>query len=261
MPFLKDLSLMQKSCKNQKKYSLSEPDQIKQNLTSPDNEVGYAGKKGILLRLKKASLTVEAAFVLPLFIMVTICMASVMGVYSKTLDKMAELRSAAETAAAAAGVSDDEMWIELPEKINYTPLFLPDGLKMFGVWCSGSARAWTGRSGEYAGGAPSEAEQYVYVAENGTVYHTSSCCTHINLSISKTDISSVGSMRNENGGKYTECEKCGDNTEAGTDVYITSYGDRYHSDLSCSGLKRSVRMVEISRVNGLQECERCALQR
>ena len=98
------------------------------------------------------------------------------------------------------------------------------------------------------------------VTENGEVYHTFSDCTHIDLSISAVGISAVGNLRNENGGRYSACEKCPD--ENGTDtVYITQYGDRYHSSLSCSGLKRSVRLVEISKAEGLSECERCASRR
>ena len=260
MPFLKDLSPMQKSCRNQIKISPSEKDE-KAVFFSPDEDTVYADKKGILLHLRKASLTVEAAFVLPVFFMAVICMASVMGIYSRTLEKMVSLRGYAQTAAAAAGISDETFWIDIPGNISFTPLFLPEGIKMFDVICAGSARAWTGRDeASFSEEDFLDEAQYVYVTENGEVYHTFSDCTHIDLSISAAGISAVENLRNENGGRYSACEKCPD--ENGTDtVYITQYGDRYHSSLSCSGLKRSVRLVEISKAEGLSECERCASRR
>lgn len=258
MPFLKDLSQMQIFCKNQIKFSQSENNTNK-NLSSPDLEVVYSDKKGILLRLKKASLTVEAAFAIPVFFMAIICITSIAGIYSQTLDKMVSLRNSAETAAAVSGFSESEAWVDLYEKTGFTPFFLPDGVKMFDVLCCGSARAWTGRSSDYAaeGGSGYEAE-YVYVTENGTVYHTSSACTHINLSISPAEYASVSVLRNENGEKYSACEKCSDHAGSGDTVYITQYGNRYHSSISCSGLKRSVRLVDISKISGMEECDRCA---
>jgi hypothetical protein len=261
MPFLKDLSLMQISCKNQIKFSPSENDKNRSAFFCPDEDAVLADKKGILLHLKKASLTVEAAFILPLFFVSVICMAGIMGIYSQTLDRMITLRGYAQTAAAAAGISEEDMWIELPGNVGFTPLYLPGDLKMFNVICSGSVRAWTGRDSNHGSGGYYDEPQYVYVTENGMVYHTSSACTHINLSITKTDIEHAADMRNENGEKYGACEKCGDDAVAKDEIYITRHGNRYHSSLSCSGLKRSVRLVEISKAEGLQECQRCALQK
>lgn len=259
MPFFKDLSRMQISCKNQIKNSQSEKNQKYKNLSSPDREVIYAEKKGILLHLKKASLTVEAAFVIPVFFMAVICITSVMGVYSQTLDKMVSLRNSAEKTASAAGISESSVWIDLPGYIKFKPFFLPAGVNMFDVFCCGSVRAWTGRdSGSAVGDGEGHDPEYVYVTENGTVYHTSSSCTHIDLSITQAELSSVHWLRNENGERYTACEKCSGDHSDGDTVYITLYGNRYHGSVHCSGLKRSVRLVDISKIQGLKECERCA---
>lgn len=40
-------------------------------------------------------------------------------------------------------------------------------------------------------------------------------------------------------------------------VYYTEKGDRYHSEASCSGLKRTVRLVEKSQIQAHTQCERC----
>lgn len=119
-------------------------------------------------------------------------------------------------------------------------------------------RAWTGRDGN---GSDSESEEnenqeeMVYVTETGHVYHTDENCTHIHLSIQSVSRESVEHLRNSSGGKYHACEKCHGGT--GDTVYITEYGDRYHSSVGCSGITRNVRKVPISQVEGWRVCSKC----
>lgn len=121
-------------------------------------------------------------------------------------------------------------------------------------------RAWTGRDGngsgtQEKGGEESEKEETVYVTETGTVYHKDENCTHIKLSIQTVSREQAKSLRNKSGGKYHACERCGGG--AGGQVYITDYGDRYHSSLGCSGLKRSVLSVPVSEVKDWRACSKC----
>ena len=51
-----------------------------------------------------------------------------------------------------------------------------------------------------------EQEEYVYITENGTVYHRERNCTHLTLSIELAGKDEVGQLRNESGGKYYPCE-------------------------------------------------------
>lgn len=95
----------------------------------------------------------------------------------------------------------------------------------------------------------------VYITPWGRVYHTDTDCSAIRLSINAVDTSFVADMRNESGGKYYPCEQCGSN--AGTSVFITDYGDRYHTDRNCSGLKRTVEAVSLKDVGDRTECKRC----
>lgn len=120
-------------------------------------------------------------------------------------------------------------------------------------------RAWTGRSGSITGkDGETEAEteeEHVYVTETGSVYHKDPECTHIRLSIRTVPRNQLSGMRNVNGGKYHVCEKCGPG-DGGT-VYISPYGDKYHSSLSCSGLKRTVHTVSLKDAENMRPCSKC----
>ena len=50
------------------------------------------------------------------------------------------------------------------------------------------------------------------------------------------------------------CERCGGDSAL---VYYTEKGDCYHSQASCSGLKRTVRLVKKSEIQAYIQCERC----
>lgn len=128
--------------------------------------------------------------------------------------------------------------------------FLPPGLTTVRVAHQCRHRAWTGSNEDL-----SAQEQYVYVTENGRVYHTSVACSYLKLSISQAAFDTVGLKRNQDGGKYYPCEYCGQ--IGGTWVYITNYGDRYHFNRNCSRLKRGIRCIPISEVGGLPLCSRC----
>ena len=113
--------------------------------------------------------------------------------------------------------------------------------------------SWTGYDRKTEG----QQEQMVFVTPSGTVYHCSVTCTYLKLHIRSVSASAVDSLRNESGGKYYPCERCGGGR--GT-VYITVYGDRYHGSLTCSGLKRGVEKIPISQVGNKKACSRCGQQ-
>lgn len=120
-------------------------------------------------------------------------------------------------------------------------------------------RAWTGRTPPDETGSKDEdgtEDETVYVTATGTVYHEDPDCTHLNLSIREVDASALGMLRNNNGGIYHKCERCGGLSENGR-VYITKEGDRYHNSLECSGLKRTVRQVSREEVGDMQCCSKC----
>ena len=100
-------------------------------------------------------------------------------------------------------------------------------------------------------------ERIVYVTENGTVYHLSRSCTHLDLTITPVASGEVGARRNASGAVYRECEVCGGRFSTQETYYITPEGDRYHTSLGCNGLKRTIYEIPISQVGEKRACSRC----
>ena len=100
---------------------------------------------------------------------------------------------------------------------------------------------------------------YVYLAENSKVYHRDEYCVYLNPGITSIRYSDVEKERNRSGGKYKMCLSCGKGISFGGNVlvYITPYGDRYHSSRQCSGLKRGVHRVLLSQTGDLPPCSKC----
>lgn len=96
-----------------------------------------------------------------------------------------------------------------------------------------------------------EDEQFVYVTEYSTVYHLSRACSHLKLTITPVTKDGLRAC----GKELYPCAYCG-NREAEL-YYITETGDCFHTFVQCSGLKRTVRRVKISEVNGYAPCSRC----
>ena len=113
-------------------------------------------------------------------------------------------------------------------------------------------KSWTGYEKEFGF---QDKEDIVYVTETGMVYHRDNQCTYLDLSIRTAGKKDIAQLRNENGEKYRTCEKCG--KKAGKNVYITNQGNRYHSSIGCSGLKRKIYAIPISEAQGKGECSRC----
>ncbi|MDR1700679.1 MAG: pilus assembly protein [Lachnoclostridium sp.] len=106
----------------------------------------------------------------------------------------------------------------------------------------------------------SERDRIVYVAETGQVYHFDRECTYLRLSISQVRGSDIENLRNEGGAKYKPCESCADkgvlhNRDL---VYITNYGNRYHTARTCSRMKRTIHEHKLSEIGKLPPCSKCS---
>lgn len=243
----------------------------------------------------KGSVTIEAAFAIPIFLFAVLCLIYLMELQSIKISILNAAHSAAKSAAEdtavipvlnSIGFQSDmidligeerlersiidggssgitcwksyvspaagEMNIIVEYRVKVPlPIFGSPSVRMKEEF---KISAWMG----YQDGRMEEGDnESVYVTENGTVYHSDYQCSYLQLSIKYVPYTSLGGIRNEDGGRYHKCEKCVYGPDM-SGVYITEYGNRYHNSLGCSGLKRTIRAVKKSEVYGMGGCSKCS---
>lgn len=102
------------------------------------------------------------------------------------------------------------------------------------------------------------AEDVVYITEHGTVYHESRTCTYLRPEVRSVLLAGISRERNASGGRYTECLRCR-KTDAGETVYITTYGDSYHTRLTCTAICRTIITKPRSEVSDRKACSKCGV--
>lgn len=209
--------------------------------------------------LRKASLAVETALVLPVFFMGLVTLISFMDIYKLQTEHLQALCEKTKEAGMYAYVLEDKgpEEITLPDVYSYTPvggvIVLPK------VWMHNTVtvHAWTG-AGQSGFAQEEEAnEEMVYVTESGSVFHRSAGCRYLRLSLNQVSGTRVAFMTNAYGEKYMPCEICSGGQKPAGSVYITENGNRYHNLESCSGLKRTVKLVKRSEARGMRACSSC----
>ena len=130
--------------------------------------------------------------------------------------------------------------------------FLPGDLGTTEYVQRSCVRAWTGY-GYCSEGNEDETEVTVYITEYGNVYHVIKDCTHIDLSIICLPHLYIPLIYNNK--VYTGCSFCmmGD----GERIYITKEGEKYHWNISCRSLRRTIYEIPIEQAGGYRPCSRC----
>ena len=146
--------------------------------------------------------------------------------------------------------------IDLVVDYKVHPMIPLIGFKEFGVESRYYGHAWTGY--DISSGLEIEGldEEMVYVTEYGEVYHRSIDCEHLRLKVQSVSFDELSHLRNNDRKKYYACEYCGENIGGGN-VFITGYGEKYHSSINCLGLKRKIYTIPISEVGGRRPCSTC----
>ena len=238
---------------------------------------------------KRASLTVEAAMVFPIFIFafwivlygfkITELQAKVQYALNVVAEEMAAYSDVkSKTAASALFISglkscdadvsfvsgtwtgfslgksniqkkDSMVYLEVAYRIK-----LPQLLRIkFTVPCTQSVwtRAFHGRSLK-----EKSAGKIVYITTGQTVYHTNRQCSYLNLSIQKITEADFSKQRHRYLKQYKACSTC-KNIEGYGYIYITESGTKYHYTLACKNLKRTIQRVMLEEVNDRRLCSRC----
>ena len=249
-------------------------------------------KRALLHAFSEGNLTLEAALVLPVFLLAISAVMYFLVIIHVQLNIQIKLEEVAREMAKTAYISEDlnvfnyvyvkaclqdpdfreyldksyivggaeglsllestffdrDGVVDLVVKYEMTIPFIPDKIVSFPCIERIYFRTWIGKdiSKENVNNG-----RIVYITTTGTVYHTNRECTHIRLSVMQAVF---GLVKNS----YSKCHICGETP--GSDsaiVYITEEGDRWHSSLSCSGLKREVIEIDINEVGDRELCSRC----
>ena len=150
-------------------------------------------------------------------------------------------------------LTDDELSLRVSYRLGVP--WISEDLLSFRTVQRTEFRRWIG-SGELLAGESAEPVHYVYVTPYGTVYHESSSCPYLALTIQCVSREEAALLRSDNGARYYPCESCGFRYETDM-VYITEYGNRYHTDRHCRNLKRQVEHVPLDEAGGLPPCSKC----
>lgn len=254
----------------------------------------FSGRRVTFCVSGKASMTVEAALALPVFLFAVLALMNLMqvcrlqGILNMSLQDSARMmgtygyvmpgkeedtefllgtgacilyaqsRLPAEVLEAGtvslwkSTYQDHRIRLQAEYRIRAGYLFFLPEIRVTG---RASVRAWEGDTEQERSGK--EAEEMVFVTEHGSVYHTSSSCSHLSVTISAAASSKIQGMRNENGETYHACEKCVGEGAVSELLYVTASGNRYHNSLTCSGLKRNVLLVKKSEAAGYPPCSSC----
>ena len=214
----------------------------------------------------KGSMTVEAALALPIFIFFMLSVLYIFDIIhlqTQSYQAMHQVGNRiAHTAYKHRERYEDSGIVSLNFIYPIKPYLLWQDWGHLAVVQIYRGHAWVGY--DLGGGGEAEGqedkEEVVHITETGTVYHLTLDCSHIRLSISPTSEDAVELLRNEGGAKYYPCERCppGD----GGTLYVTSQGNRYHSDVNCSGLKRTVTSLPLNKAieQGYRACSRCGVR-
>lgn len=151
------------------------------------------------------------------------------------------------------GLSDSGNEMDLVLTCQVGPMSSLAGFRPFYIVNRCYVRLWNGY--DVTAGAEEE-EEFVYVAENGTVAHKDRNCTHLTLSVHSVAGEELGDLRNQWGQKYGPCEKCGKGERPDT-IYVTEEGTCYHYRGDCSGIKRTVTSLTTEEAAGYPPCSRC----
>lgn len=244
---------------------------------------------------KKGSVTIEASFAVPLFLLAVLCLIWIIEVQSIKISILSASQNAAKSAAEDTAVIPVLNTIKLKSDIisligeeRIERSIIDGGSSGISCWKS-FVSAGTGEMNicvEYKvrlplpifrnptadikenfrisswqgypdGGNSSDKSQIVYVTDHMSVYHENYQCSYLHLSVRFVSSDELDLIRNISGGRYQACEKCVFGS-AMAGVYITESGNKYHNSLNCSGLKRTIHAVEKSKLPGIGGCSRCS---
>lgn len=208
----------------------------------------------------QASMCLEASLAFSFFLLFFVNIFSIIFLFMTYTENLENLQQQGKKTAAYAYVTEgafdnNEDIIRLQKVIvAESPVGLIS-LSKYRLYAQCVVKPWTGYDVTSVKKRDEE-DSIVYMTEYGSVYHKNRACTHLALSIQAVAFYGLSESKNEYGEHYKICENCGKNGMV-TVVYITSYGNKYHTTTKCPGLKRTIKTIPLSQVKGVNPCQKC----
>ena len=216
-----------------------------------------------LLSNMEGSMTVEASIAIPVFLFAILNLLSIILLFGEYSSNLADMHRRAKELSVHAHILEDGQDVNndliiLTKAQKLEPIFSFMGFDTARTIVNCRVRKWTGYD------VLSEPEiiieeERVYVTPMGKAYHKDRNCSYLNPKILSVATTKIEEYRNGDGERYKICRVCKDKTLTGICFY-TEYGNRYHTTLKCSGLRRTIYSVMLSEVEGRHLCNKCAMQ-
>lgn len=201
---------------------------------------------------REGILTVEAGMCIALFMFAAL---SLMSLFQMTEDFAEKQYALTQSARKQSLCIEGKDAVEIDVLHRYKPAMLMFGEFALPLRHKVYIKYWTGYKPVEKTGDASDNPTIYYVTDYESVYHTTKACSHLQLSIRLIHLNRADSTVNVGGKNYTPCEKCGGAANISGNYYVTDEGGRYHTSLSCSGLKRTIH--QITDIQGMSPCSRC----
>ncbi|MCI8956583.1 MAG: hypothetical protein HFG29_06285 [Eubacterium sp.] len=234
--------------------------------------------KRVYLFTSVGSITLEAAIVTTMFLLIAFSILGYMSLLNKQLSYQIKVNNAAVAMAkfkfykeTVSKITNYQQYTtKLEEEINFNKLNVRENQSdvidiisdfVYQVPWIGKRIKITERCRvkDWTGHDITKQQKLVYITKNGKVYHVTKECSHLSLSIRKINYSQLDEERNCYGGKYKRCAICiGNKQTLATDIFVTEDGDKYHCSLMCSGLLRNIIIIDKSEVGNRKPCSRCS---
>lgn len=204
------------------------------------------------------NMTVEAAFALPVFLLAMGNLLSLILMFQTFSVQEGKLhQTGRELSMLAYGQEGGEVDIRLVTVSPVKPMFGIAAFRASSITNGCVMHKWIGYDLSQENGAPGEErEELAYITKSGSAYHRERECIYLNPSVKLVGREQAENMTNRDGGKYSACESCGGSSAT---VYVTESGTRFHSTVSCSGIKRSIDCVTLKEAveAGRHACPKC----
>lgn len=232
----------------------------KQNALNDSNMIprSFMRKKRASRPALPGNMTVEAALVLPIFLFAMLNVLSMILMFQTfSAEEGKQHQMGRELSLLSYGQETGEQDIRL---VKLSRIHAPIAVAAFpaaSVVNGCVMHKWIGydlSQGDAAAGE--EKEDMVYITRSGSAYHRERNCIYLNPSIRMMAFEQAQTARNHDGQRYTACEICGPGSVV---VYVTEDGIRYHSTVSCSGLRRTIDCVALKEAvaAGRHACPKC----